>query len=451
MVRGQEPIEPHSGGMEALDEPELPTPRPRGAEEASLIAPDPEVGEVVAGFELLAHLGKGAAGTVFKARRQRDGAILAFKVLSASKVKRARVVQRFFDEVRAASSVRHPALVQVFDFIEEESPRRLAYAMEFVDGLPLRARLQGERALPLRMAIQVGVQVAEALTALHDVGIVHRDLKPENILVMADDGGPPRVKILDFGVVKFLPVDRTQAASASDEKPGTFVGTPRYMAPEQAAGAAVDTRADLFALGVLLFEMITGRCPHKGDSLKDVVLAKLEGAPRLTINPDRELLPAELTDVVDACLQLEPKRRPADARRVANALRDAEIVLFTVGSIRADERGTPVRRVDPAPEPTPLPERAQPRPPTRDTPIVAPTPPSAAAPPRARRWLRVAFWAAVMVALALGLAILARQLTPRDEVLLLPDPPAHVPAPAPAEDEQPEAESHEVPQPSPEG
>ena len=311
-----------------LDEPELPSrtaPRPSSTDR---IAPDPEVGQDVGPFELTAVLGKGGAGTVFKARHRTTGRIVALKVLAAAKAKRARIVQRFFDEVRAAGLVDHPGLVEVYDFIEQEDPRRLAYAMEFVDGESLRRRLRREAALDLRVAVRIGAQICEALSALHDAGIIHRDLKPENILLV-DTDEPLRVKLLDFGVVKFLPVDKTEQIESVAT--GTFVGTPRYMAPEQAAGAAVDHRADLFAVGVMLFEMITGNCPHKGDSLRDVVLAKLQGAPRLTVNPEQEVLPQELADVVDACLQLKPSFRPPSAAKVLSALFDAEGVLSAVG------------------------------------------------------------------------------------------------------------------------
>lgn len=332
---GRELAEPEA---DIAVEPELPS-RSRPAAEAERasasepVASDPEVGEHIGEYELMKLLGRGSAGSVFQVRRHPDGAILALKVLAASKVRRARIVQRFFDEVRAASSVHHPGLVEVYDFIEQEEPRRLAYAMEYVPGEILRTAIDRDRGLDLRLAIDVGIQICDALEALHGVGIIHRDLKPENILLGAVDGlGFPRVKLFDFGVVKFLPVDPTGKNAAAEG--GTFVGTPRYMAPEQAAGSPVDSRADLFALGVMMFEMITGRCPHDGDSLRDVVMAKLDGAPRILKTHDDELLPHELTDVVDRCLRLKPSERPKDAREVASALRDAAGVLFAVGSVR---------------------------------------------------------------------------------------------------------------------
>ena len=306
---------------------------------ADSVAPDPDVGDQVGGYQLLERLGRGGTGTVFQARSP-DNQICALKVLSAVKVRRARVVQRFFDEVRAANAVAHPGLIRVLDFVEEENPRRLAYAMEYLDGESLRARLKREATIGLREAIDIAGQICDALEALHSQGIVHRDLKPENIFL-----SHTVVKLLDFGVVKFLPLDPTHGSRES-EKPGTFVGTPRYMAPEQAAGTAVDGRADLFSVGVILFEMITGRCPHEGDSLRDVVLAKLKGAPPIQVDPGKELLPQELTALVDACLQLKPQRRPSKPQEVAGILRNVEMILFAVGTVRQGADGKAIRDTD---------------------------------------------------------------------------------------------------------
>jgi eukaryotic-like serine/threonine-protein kinase len=405
------------------------------------VAPDPEPGEVVGGYALLERLGRGGAGSVFKARAA-DGNICALKVLAASKVKRARVVQRFFDEVRAASAVKHPGLIRVLDFVEEEEPRRLAYAMEYLEGESLRDKLKREHTIGLREAMDIGAQICEALHALHQGGIIHRDLKPENIMIAAAKGGRPLVKLLDFGVVKFLPVDPTGGVKDT-EKPGTFVGTPRYMAPEQAAGAAVDPRADLFSIGVILFEMITGRCPHEGDSLRDVVLAKLKGAPRITVNPEKEVLPQELTDMVDACLRLKSSLRPKDAQAVANGLREAEVVLFTVGPIRLAPDGTTKREPsgDLPSDTAPTPPPAAPKPRARtQTPVPRANTPAPRGPTTGSRsslavpnppeptprspWL-IALLLAGMLFAGIAIAMVARRLTKEDDaaLLVLPDAP----------------------------
>lgn len=328
----------HDAGEDSGDEATAIDPR-------SIPFKDPSPGDSVAGYELLELLGKGGAALVFSARRKRDGRIAALKVLSAQKLSRQRVVQRFRDEARIASTVKHPSLVELIELVEEASPRRLAYAMEYVRGVSLREKLQQQPVLPLREAIHIARQICLGVDALHQAGIIHRDLKPENIMLVepADPAQPPQVKILDFGVAKFLGKDTESELPAVVETPGTFVGTPRYMAPEQAAGGPIDARSDLFAVGVMLFEMITGQRPHEGDSLKAVVMAKLRGAPRLTMNPDREILPLELADAVDACLKLQPDLRPGNARTVIRILEDAQTVLAAVGAVRHDPAAGVVR------------------------------------------------------------------------------------------------------------
>jgi|GEM_PF-5937640 len=300
------------------------------------IAPDPKVGETVKGYELVELLGKGGAGTVFRAIRIRDGEIVALKVLAAKKITRSRVVQRFIDEAKTAESVHHECLVRMLEFIEERKPRRLAYAMEYVRGISLRAHLKRYKALHLTEAIHIARQMSHGVGALHDAGIVHRDLKPENVMIIAkdDDDRTPKVKVLDFGVAKFLTGDGLES-----DGPGTFVGTPRYMAPEQAAGGKVDPRSDLFAIGVMLFEMITGSRPHDGDTLKSVVMAKLRGAPRIEVNPGKEILPQELSDIVDSCLKLKPHERPDSTEEFVRVLASAYSVLSAVGPIRLVDDG----------------------------------------------------------------------------------------------------------------
>lgn len=341
---------PPGGPPDDDDEVTNEDPRPP----VSAATTEPVLGEVIEGFELVELLGQGGAGSVFRAVHPHHGEV-ALKILATSKLSRARVVRRFRDEADIASSVRHPALVEFVQLVEQSSPQRLAYAMELVRGLSLREKLQHVNVLALTEAIHIAKQMCLGVATLHDVGIVHRDLKPENVMLIEPEraGQHTRVKILDFGVAKHLHQPEASAPSLG-EVPGTFVGTPRYMAPEQAAGGDVDGRADLFAIGVMLFEMITGQRPHEGDTLKAVVMAKLKGAPRLTMNPDRELLPQELADIVDACLKLQPDLRPRDARSVAARLDEAEMVLAAVGSVRLDGSTKVVRAVTsmgPAPRP----------------------------------------------------------------------------------------------------
>ncbi len=422
-----------------------------GERSAPMVAVDPVVGEDVGKYQLLSLLGQGGAASVFQAKRRPDGAIVALKVLSAEKLSRPRIVQRFYDEAKTASTVQHATLVEFVELLEEEKPRRLAYAMEYVAGQPLRARLLSGQPIPLVECIHIAKQICAGVNALHQAGIVHRDLKPENIMLIPEPGKPPRVKILDFGVAKFLSQPADQLPLAKPEAPGTFVGTPRYMAPEQAAGGAIDGRSDLFAIGVMLFEMITGQRPHEGDSLKAVVMAKLKGAPRLTMNPDREILPQELADVVDACLKLQPDLRPSDARKVSRILDEAQAVLAAVGPIRLDPaagvvRTTPQTPADLPASPAPplarddrnnrevvtLPGREGPSAASTPTLSAPPDPPAlptvsappmerapVASPPRGRLWLLVP---AVTIALALALTAVWLFTMRTPEVYVLPVP-----------------------------
>ncbi|MBK8012802.1 MAG: serine/threonine protein kinase [Deltaproteobacteria bacterium] len=297
---------------------------------------DLAVGEFVGGYRILGLLARGGSGSVFRAERLRDRKRFALKMLSSSKAGNARVVSRFINEVRAAALVRHRCLVRVVDIIEQQNPRRIGSVMEFVSGETLRAQLETHGPLTLHDAILVAEQICDAISVLHGAGIVHRDLKPENIMLLSRFmREPPRIKVLDFGVVKFLRSETSPESTVEDAR-GLLVGTPRYMAPEQAAGFDVDERADVFSVGVLLFEMISGRCPHEGESLREVMLAKLEAAPRIVMTSDREILPQELSDLVDACLSADREARPKSAREVMARLQEARCVLSVVGPVHAE-------------------------------------------------------------------------------------------------------------------
>ncbi|MCC7383693.1 MAG: serine/threonine protein kinase [Deltaproteobacteria bacterium] len=384
---------------------------------------DLQAGDSIGGYELLELIGRGGAASVFSARRTADGGVVALKVLASSKLGKPRVVQRFRDEARTLATVKHPTLVELHELIEAGASRRLAYAMELVRGRSLREHLDREGVLPLQEAIHIAQQVCSGVEALHRAGVIHRDLKPENIMLVAPDhaGLPWRVKVLDFGVAM-----RVGELEASAESPGSFVGTPRYMAPEQAAGGAVDARSDLFAIGVMLFEMITGKRPHEGESLKAVVMAKLKGAPRLLMNRDQELLPMELADAVDACLKLQPDLRPKDARSLIRILEDAQAVLAVVGPVRLDPSRGLVRSA--AGSARPAGASTPPPPVLTPAPEVVPSEPAVTA--VASPWPARALLLGVAVAGGLIAFALVLVLSGRSEQVVLPVPPAP-PAPVP--------------------
>jgi eukaryotic-like serine/threonine-protein kinase len=209
---------------------------------------------------------------------------------------------------RAASALSHPNICHIYHL--GETPDRQRYvAMEYVDGETLQHRLMPATRLPSREAIEIAIQVAAALTAAHAAGIVHRDIKPENVMIRRDR----LVKVLDFGLAKlapsataFMPHGPTQTAGATD--PGSRVGTLDYMSPEQARGLDVDARTDIWALGVVLYEVVAGRAPFTGATRSDVLVAVLdrEPAPLARVTPE---VPAELQRIVGKALRKDPERR----------------------------------------------------------------------------------------------------------------------------------------------
>ncbi|HKA87347.1 MAG TPA: serine/threonine-protein kinase [Haliangiales bacterium] len=237
-----------------------------------MVAAAPQPGEVLGSFRLVRELGRGGMGAVFLAEHTLIQKRAAVKVLLPGKAADPELVRRFFQEARAAARIRHPGMVDVFDYgVRDGGPAYLV--MEYLDGESLGARLRRERRLPLDLALDVARQVASALAAAHAEGIVHRDLKPDNLFLCPDEtaGHGVRVKVLDFGVAKLVGepgADLTQS--------GALVGTPLYMSPEQCRGAtAVDARADVYALGVILYHAVCGAPPFTGSGVGDVLAAHI--------------------------------------------------------------------------------------------------------------------------------------------------------------------------------
>jgi eukaryotic-like serine/threonine-protein kinase len=291
---------------------------------------------VLAGrYEVEAHVGAGGMGEVFRARDRLLGDVVALKLLKPQDGPHAEAVERFRQEVRLARRVTHRNVARVFDLVDAEDGR-LMLTMEFVDGTTLLRLMKQGGPLGIARAARVGVDVCAGLSAVHSVGIVHRDLKPANILV--EHTG--RVVLTDFGVARSW----LEALSGGA---GLIVGTPRYMAPEQAEGRPVGPRADLFALGVTLYEAACGHGSPLG-----------EARARLT-ELDRA---GTFCGVVMRCLEWEPDARPASASDVERAL--ASIVLAgeplpAPRSARADDPGHPTVAVVPA---TSVSSRAAPAP-----------------------------------------------------------------------------------------
>ncbi len=276
----------------------------------------------VGSYDLVRLLGEGSMGQVFEARHVRLGRRVALKLLREDHARDPALVQRFFQEARAVNRVDHPNLIGVQDFVEEtdgnDRPRAWC-VMELLEGQTL-AEVMQEGPLPLRRALGLVEQVCRGLAAAHAAGIVHRDLKPENVFVSPTPDGGDLVKVLDFGVAKLLEPD--PAISLRQTFEGAVVGTPLYMAPEQAAGLPVDTRADVYGVGCLLYELITGRSPYTANDLGTLLSRILtqEPEPIGERSAAGERVPQALEDLVRACLEKQVEARPASIEGVAERL-----------------------------------------------------------------------------------------------------------------------------------
>jgi serine/threonine-protein kinase len=271
-----------------------------------------DLGEVIGGYRLEALLGRGGMGRVFVASHVKLGRKAAVKVIAARFVNDEQILARFLREAKVVNDVRHPNIVDIFDFVEIDEPRRVACIMELLDGPSLKDLL-AKRPLSSKQAVHATLQLASALEAVHAIGIVHRDLKPANVVVIGaldgDLADAPSVKLLDFGIAKVI---ADAPAIAGDTDTGAMLGTPAYMAPEQIAGDVVTGAADVFALGELLFEMLTGEKVYPG-AAPLVLRQKMSEQP-----PDLDALTSivrgdRLRAVIERCLLSLPSARPSPA------------------------------------------------------------------------------------------------------------------------------------------
>jgi len=267
-------------------------------------------------YEILAPLGAGGMGEVYRARDTQLGRDVAVKVLSGKLATDPDSLDRFAQEARSAAALNHPNIVTIYSVGEENGAPYIA--MELVEGRSLREVLR-EGVPPLRSTVVIAAQITDALAALHERGIVHRDLKPENIIV----SGAGLVKLLDFGLAK-LAVLGPAGASTRVTMPGALIGTAAYMSPEQAEGKPSDYRSDQFAVGALLYEMITGSRPFDRATVVETLAAILREDP-VPISRFRRDVVAPLVWAVERCLEKKPERRYASSRDLARdmaALRD---------------------------------------------------------------------------------------------------------------------------------
>ena len=253
------------------------------AEMLASIGAESFVGKTVGSFKVLSQLGRGGMGVVYLAEDSKLGRKVALKLLPEEFTRREDLVRRFALEARAASGLNHPNIVTVYEIGKTGSSEYIA--TEYIEGETLRQHFARGR-MGLREVLDVVIQIAGALAAAHGAGIIHRDIKPENIMLRPDG----YVKILDFGLAKALSGQRPSSGHQGadleaatlvkmETEPGAMIGTVYYMAPEQARGLDVDARADIFSVGVIAYEMVTGRRPFGGDTNLDALISTLEKEP----------------------------------------------------------------------------------------------------------------------------------------------------------------------------
>ncbi len=265
-------------------------------------------------YRLLEKLGEGGMGAVFKVEHVRMGKIAALKLMRSDAAIDAGLKERFLQESRTVAKLSHPNTVQVFDAGELEDGS-LFMAMEFVPGKDLAWHLKANGTMSEASVVGVAVQVLSSLQEAHEVGIVHRDIKPANVMLVKRRRGEDQVKLLDFGIAKLLEGEARKSTT------GDFVGTPTYMSPEQIRGDAIDARSDLYSLGAMLFELVTGRPPFDAPSPIEIVsLHVKEPVPRMAdVAPSVAVSPA-FESVVRKALSKNPDERYQDADAMRAAL-----------------------------------------------------------------------------------------------------------------------------------
>jgi serine/threonine protein kinase len=258
------------------------------------------IGQTISHYKIIEKLGEGGMGVVYKAQDTILDRFVALKFLPDHLKNGSNELERFMQEAKAAASLNHPNICTIYGI--EESEGKHFIVMEFVDGQTLQER---KMTLSQKQALDIGIQIAEGLSAAHEKGIVHRDIKPENIMIRKDG----LVQVMDFGLAKLRGASRLT-------KEGSTVGTAGYMSPEQVQGQDTDHRSDIFSLGVLLYEMLAGQIPFKGvhETAIAYEIVNVDSAPMSTIKPD---ITPELDAVILECLEKDPKERAQSASQIA--------------------------------------------------------------------------------------------------------------------------------------
>ena len=296
-------------------------------------------------YKIIKLVGTGGMGSVYLAEHEILRKKVAIKILHYEQSKRKDTVERFKREAIAASNIGQDNIVDVTDFGYTEEGNAY-FVMEYVEGRSLADVMKEQRVLPLEFAVSVAAQIAVALYSAHGKGIIHRDLKPENILLTNKDGNYPFVKIVDFGISKILQSDaKPDERLRTLTKSGAIFGTPEYMSPEQAAGESVEPASDIYSLGVIMYEMLTGRLPFFDDNYMKILHKHQYEFPELpsNVNPD---IPSDVNALIMKCLEKKPFNRYGTMMLLLNDLKNIYLkhnleekislaFLFNSGTVRS--------------------------------------------------------------------------------------------------------------------
>jgi len=309
-----------------------------------LVLIDALIGQTLDGrYRIESVLGRGGMGVVYRATHIHIDSEFAVKVLSPDLVANQAAIERFRREARAAGRIRHPNAIQVTDF--GVTGERIVYlVMEIVDGKSLRELIDKQGAFDYRRAVNIMHQVCAAVEAAHQSGVIHRDLKPDNIVIKRV-GNTERVKVLDFGIAKLKEKSTSSAAGPQQNltEAGTIIGTPQYMSPEQCHGRELDPRSDIYSLGIILYEMLSGHPPFTADTSIGVVIKHLNEIPR----PLRQIapqVPEAIEAVVMRAIEKDPARRQSSAAELGFELEEA--VRATEGGYKTGGMTAPLPQDD---------------------------------------------------------------------------------------------------------
>lgn len=270
-------------------------------------------------YSVVRRIGVGGMGAVYEATHIETKRAVAIKVLLPLWTEDERLAFRFGQEARISASIGHRGIVEVYDLGIDQRRGEMFIVMELLEGIELQTLLDGQESLPVDVAIRIGIELADAVSAAHDHGFVHRDLKPQNVFIAKTDQGSETIKVLDFGLAKLVDAP---GSDASLTRTGEFFGTPLFMSPEQLRNAKdIDGRADVYSIGVILYVALSGVHPFEAQNLAMLILKVATTSPKpvIELNPD---IPYPLSQVVERAMSKDREQRYQSAAALRDALKE---------------------------------------------------------------------------------------------------------------------------------